>query len=463
MWLYSATVFTAFAYLACSSNLLNAKKRFKQDGNHVTATGHRRRYRLSLSDNEEVQVPMKIPKLSKAQKIALILESGQDPFEKKRKRKEKGKRRSRKLRHVKRYPSNAYLLMDDSDGEELQWNVNRHDEVQQQQQQQEQQQQSNGFQNPDRETDVETTTLLMEAEWEAVKERYDSDNYRRTSATQSYGDISTSNNWQTSTDYPFWQQSMETATTTTTTSSSTHITDLTTTTASLMVPDATEDLIWGRLFIGTPTQSPKLHQPLALPMKTCPHRFDAVTRAFNGRTYVFARDRVYQLWRYDNLHQKASFLISEMFPAGPRTVTVAYTNSRSGVTVLIEHRTVYRYRWNRKNKVFYLARKSPQQITKKMPVYPRAGFQWIDGNQVLIEGENFATYDAYWNVATFSGLMTNYFPQFPRDLIGSTYQNDTLFILYTASNKIQIYDTGKYRVIQEYPIQINEFIGCFNG
>lgn len=103
-----------------------------------------------------------------------------------------------------------------------------------------------------------------------------------------------------------------------------------------------------------------------------------------------------------------------MFPKGPRTVTVAYTNSRSGITVLIEHQTVYRYRWNRKDKVFYvslyinkmiclycqfnfkneianfghilqLARKSPQQLTKKMPVYPRAGFQWIDGNQVLVE------------------------------------------------------------------------------
>lgn len=107
-----------------------------------------------------------------------------------------------------------------------------------------------------------------------------------------------------------------------------------------------------------------------------------------------------------------------MFPDGPRTVTVAYTNIRSGVTVLIEHYTVYRYRWNRKNKVFYvslhidyvklifcmfqfiftsklkiaicecilqLARKSPQRLTKKMPVYPRAGFQWIDGNQVLLE------------------------------------------------------------------------------
>lgn len=58
--------------------------------NHTPATSHRRRYRLSATDKEETQVPMKIPKLSRAQKIALIIASGQDPFEKKRKRKEKG-------------------------------------------------------------------------------------------------------------------------------------------------------------------------------------------------------------------------------------------------------------------------------------------------------------------------------------------------------------------------------------
>lgn len=43
---------------------------------------------------------MKIPKLSRAQKIALIIESGQNPFEKKRKRKEKGI--SRKLCFTKK-------------------------------------------------------------------------------------------------------------------------------------------------------------------------------------------------------------------------------------------------------------------------------------------------------------------------------------------------------------------------
>lgn len=77
--------------------------------------------------------------------------------------------------------------------------------------------------------------------------------------------------------------------------------------------------------------------------------------AFNGRTYIFSRDRVYQLWRNDNLHQKASYFVNQMFPGGPRTVTLAYTNLRSGVTVLIDHETVYRYRWDRVKKVFYVS------------------------------------------------------------------------------------------------------------
>lgn len=76
--------------------------------------------------------------------------------------------------------------------------------------------------------------------------------------------------------------------------------------------------------------------------------------AHNGRTYLFSRDRVYEVWRHDNLQQKASFYINEMFPKGPRTVSVAYTNTRSGVTVLIERTNVYRFRWNRDKKHFHV-------------------------------------------------------------------------------------------------------------
>ncbi|VDK75832.1 unnamed protein product [Litomosoides sigmodontis] len=471
MWLYSATIFIILACLLCASDSLNTKRRLKQkfiltpilfienyykNGNHVPATSHRRRYRISATDKGEAQVPMKIPKLSRAQKVALIIASGQNPFEKRRKRKEKGRKRSRKTRNVKRYVSNAYLLLDDSAGGELRWKMIGR-EV-------EHGEESNGLQNLRLEANVETTTAPVKTElaslygngyyWSVSTSSYWRDTIAQ-GTTATHRENSPSIFRQTTIDHAFWKQNPNATSSTFTTTASSSVREA--------MWDGSEEAIRRKLYTTTPAQSPKLRQPLALPMNTCPHRFDAVTRAFNGRTYVFARDRVYQLWRHDNLHQKASFLVNEMFPKGPRTVTVAYTNSRSGITVLIEHQTVYRYRWNRKNKVFYLARKSPQQLTKKMPVYPRAGFQWIDGNQVLVEGENFATYDAYWNVATFAGLTTNYFPQFPRDLIGLTYQNDTLFILYTASNKIQIYDTRKYRVLQEYPIQIDEFIGCYDG
>lgn len=55
-----------------------------QDENRIVIASHRRRNRLSADDMEIIQVPMKIPKLTKAQKIALIIESGQNPYEKKR-------------------------------------------------------------------------------------------------------------------------------------------------------------------------------------------------------------------------------------------------------------------------------------------------------------------------------------------------------------------------------------------
>lgn len=192
------------------------------------------------------------------------------------------------------YPSNAYLLLD-SNGEELRWNTHERDEAQQQEQKQ--RQESNAFQNPNWKRDVETTTSLIETEWEPVKEPYDNANHWGTSTPwywdtttnsywektkETYWDVSMSTYWQTTSDYPFWQQNLGTVTAATTTSPTNHIhtTDLTTTTTPSVhaVPDVTEDLIWGRLFVVTPAPSSKLHQPLALPMKTCPHRFDAVTR-----------------------------------------------------------------------------------------------------------------------------------------------------------------------------------------
>ena len=58
-----------------------------------------------------------------------------------------------------------------------------------------------------------------------------------------------------------------------------------------------------------PIQKPLAKPAIALPIDTCPNKFDAVTRGYNGRTYVFARDRVYQVWHDDGLQQKVDFFI----------------------------------------------------------------------------------------------------------------------------------------------------------
>lgn len=192
---------------------------------------------------------------------------------------------------MQRYPSNAYLLLDDSDGEESYWNMNRHRENTHSNEMHQQRQQK----NRKWEIDVETTTTLTEAKWETIKEPYDNGNYWGTSTpwywdtaaqsywketTPTYWDISTSSFRQTFTDQPFWRENLGTVTTTTA-SPTIHTTGFTTTSAPRaheVIPDVTEELIWERLLVVTPAPSPKPDQPLALPMKSCPHRFDAVTR-----------------------------------------------------------------------------------------------------------------------------------------------------------------------------------------
>ncbi|CAI4224996.1 unnamed protein product [Auanema sp. JU1783] len=206
----------------------------------------------------------------------------------------------------------------------------------------------------------------------------------------------------------------------------------------------------------------KINKPaIALSVDTCPSRIDAVTRAYNGRTYVFARERVYQMWHEDGLQQKSSYLITELFPGGPRTVTAALTNSRSGVTILISHRTAYRFRWNRKYKKFQLAKNTPQDLPRNVTITPTTAFEWTDGNQVLLDGGNFVLYDAFWNMATFSGQTKRYFPNLPRDLLGVVYNGGgNTVLMYTKSNSLKVYNTKKFRVVQEYPLKLNEFIGC---
>ncbi|KAL6740842.1 hypothetical protein Aduo_014156 [Ancylostoma duodenale] len=199
---------------------------------------------------------------------------------------------------------------------------------------------------------------------------------------------------------------------------------------------------------------------VALPVDTCPDKFDAITRGYNGRTYAFARDRVYQMWYEDDLPQKASYLITELFPGGPRSVSAALTNSRSGVTILIDQRTAYRFRWNRKHKRFQLARNTPQNLPQNITITPQTAFEWMDGNQVLLSGENFIIYDAYWNIATFSGKTKRYFPKLPRDLLGIVYTGGNTMLMYTKSHSVKVYNAKKYRILQEYPLKINEYFGC---
>lgn len=123
---------------------------------------------------------------------------------------------------------------------------------------------------------------------------------------------------------------------------------------------------------------------MALSFDVCPEKFDAITKGINGRTYVFARERVYQIWFEDGLPQKASYLISEFFAGGPRTVTAALTNSRSGVTILFDGRTAYRFRWNRKHRRFQLAKNTPQDLPRNITIHPLSAFEWADGNQVVL-------------------------------------------------------------------------------
>ncbi|CAO4379431.1 unnamed protein product [Caenorhabditis nigoni] len=200
---------------------------------------------------------------------------------------------------------------------------------------------------------------------------------------------------------------------------------------------------------------------MALSFDMCPEKFDAITKGYNGRTYVFAREKVYQIWFEDGLPQKASYLISDLFSGGPRTVTAALTNSRSGVTILFEGRTAYRFRWNRKHRRFQLAKNTPQELPRNITINPLSAFEWADGNQVVLSGEHFIIYDAYWNLATFTGHTRKYFPNLPRDLLGIVYNGagETL-LMYTKTNKLKVYNTKKFKVVQEYPLKLSEFVGC---
>ena len=47
---------------------------------------------------------------------------------------------------------------------------------------------------------------------------------------------------------------------------------------------------------------------------------------------------------------------------------------------------------------------------------------------ILTDGNYFATYDAYWNVATFSGLTNDYFPGIPSGAVGIAHESDDTYL-----------------------------------
>ncbi|GMT10665.1 hypothetical protein PFISCL1PPCAC_1962, partial [Pristionchus fissidentatus] len=200
--------------------------------------------------------------------------------------------------------------------------------------------------------------------------------------------------------------------------------------------------------------------PRALSIGDCPNKFDAVTTGSNGRTYLFAGERVFQSWIEDGLPQKASFAVTEMFSGGPSRVSAVSTNTRSGVTTLYYGRSSYRFRWNEEAQRFHIARNSPKSLNNNITLTPSSAFEW-DGHQVLLDGPVFITYDAYWNIATFSSNTLTYFPGIPRDIVGIILDRGNTVFFYTKRNTIQVYDRVKHKTSAEFPIGVSDYAGCF--
>uniref|UniRef100_A0A915D777 Uncharacterized protein n=1 Tax=Ditylenchus dipsaci TaxID=166011 RepID=A0A915D777_9BILA len=193
----------------------------------------------------------------------------------------------------------------------------------------------------------------------------------------------------------------------------------------------------------------------------------------------------------NGLQQRSSYLIPNLFPGGPRQVNAAFTNRRSGVTMVklsclyvltcvyrcihlaLAYKTVYRYKWDKRHKRFYLAVNSPQVLGPKVDFLPTLAFQWKDGNLILANNDFFVTYNPFLNLVNFKGKIKDHFPNMPRDAIGLTYgasagnktkrgdpANFTTFLLMTAHHGLQIYDLKKYKIVQQYPIEVKEYVAC---
>ncbi|KAL3081872.1 hypothetical protein niasHT_037050 [Heterodera trifolii] len=194
----------------------------------------------------------------------------------------------------------------------------------------------------------------------------------------------------------------------------------------------------------------------------CPSKLDAVTEAFNRHLYLFSAGMVYEVWRdSQGLQQKRAFALSELFPNGPRRVNAAFTNRKSGVTVLLDYRTVYRFRWDKRYKRFYMARHSPRQLPSQIDFLPKKGFQWRDGHLILSNTKKFVSFDPFWNMVTFSSDKANeYFPNLDKRMVGVAKHGKDAYLMITEEGKLQVYDMDKHKVRLEFPVSLRHLLAC---
>ncbi|KAI3422412.1 hypothetical protein GPALN_012925 [Globodera pallida] len=197
----------------------------------------------------------------------------------------------------------------------------------------------------------------------------------------------------------------------------------------------------------------------------CPSKLDAVTEAFNRHLYLFAGEMVYEVWRdFQGLQQRRAFALPEVFPDGPRRVNAAFTNRKSGVTILLDYRTVYRFRWDKSYKRFYMARRSPRQLPSQIDFFPRMGFQWKDGHLILSNNKKFVSFDPFWNLVTFSSDKANeYFPNVDKRVVGVAKHGKDAFLMITEDGKLQVYDMHEHKVNLEFPISLRHLLACLSS
>ncbi|EFO18323.2 hypothetical protein LOAG_10173 [Loa loa] len=62
---------------------------------------------------------------------------------------------------------------------------------------------------------------------------------------------------------------------------------------------------------------------------------------------------------------------------------------------------------------FVLQPNYPKKLPTALNFKPMGAFLWLEGSQILINGNHFATYDENWNRVTLQNDVINYFDNFP--------------------------------------------------